>query len=228
MVAVAVAAVADEHRNRPIPMAMDFRVTIAKPPLAAIIEAFEELADIVENANKDLCLKPFSEACALVSVLFGSLGIAFKFAELEYNVKVHSLAEASKKLTTLHSVLDNDVESDTVKSPGSYSRNLRRVRQGLDLIRVLFEQFLLTGDCSLRNAASVAYYETCGKYHTWAIRTAVSVGMYALPSREQLLLRLNETDQSAEQRMRRYMEVVSPIIHYIDKLYTSRNIILDW
>lgn len=52
-------------------------------PLSAIAEAFEEL-----SSNHDLMLKPFCHACSLLSVLFGSLGIAFKFAELEYVSKV--------------------------------------------------------------------------------------------------------------------------------------------
>lgn len=58
--------------------------------------------------------------------------------------KVHDLVEASKTYATLENVLDRDVANDTVKKPGSHSRNLRRVRQGLDLIRALFEEFLST------------------------------------------------------------------------------------
>ena len=50
--------------------------------------------------------------------------------------------EASKRFATLENVLDLDVAKGTVKKPGSHSRNLRRVRQGLDLIRALFEEFL--------------------------------------------------------------------------------------
>jgi hypothetical protein len=35
-------------------------------------------------------------------------------------------------------------------------------------------------------------------------------------------------DQSAEKKMRRYVSAVLPVIAYIDKLYRSRNISLDW
>ncbi|GAB2280087.1 hypothetical protein Dimus_014724 [Dionaea muscipula] len=197
-------------------------------PLAAIVEAFEELAEMVDDSKEDLRLKAFSDACALVSVLFDSLGIAFKFAEIEYCSKVRNLAEASRKYATLQNVLEVDVKNDTVKCAGSLSRNLRRVRQGLDLIRALFHQFVSTNDYSLREAASTAYSQTCAPYHTWAVRAAVAAGMYALPTRDQLLLKLHETDQSAEKRMRRYMKASLPIIHYIDNLYTSRDISLDW
>ncbi|VVB09763.1 unnamed protein product [Arabis nemorensis] len=208
-------------------------------PLSVITEAFEDLADLLkprwkerseeEEEGDGLRLEAFCSACTHVSVLFGCLGFAFKFAEMEYVSKVKDLVEASKTFDTLQNILDLDVEKETVKTPGSHSRNLRRVRQGLDLIRAIFEQFLITDhEYSLKDAATTAYTEVCAPFHTWAVRTAVYAGMYTLPSRDQLLLRLNETDQSVEKNMRRYMEASRPIIEYIDKLYIERNIKLDW
>lgn len=60
-------------------------------PLSAIANSFEELSAIVKSSGDsdyDLRLKPFCDACSLVSILFGCLGITFKFAELEYTSKV--------------------------------------------------------------------------------------------------------------------------------------------
>lgn len=59
-------------------------------PLAAVADAFEELSAVLKakGLNHDLDLKTFCDACSLVSVLFGCLGIAFKFAEMEYVSKV--------------------------------------------------------------------------------------------------------------------------------------------
>ncbi|KAM3306016.1 ACD11 protein isoform X2 [Capsicum chacoense] len=196
-------------------------------PLSAIAEAFEELSSNRGHSN-DLMLKPFCDACSHVSILFSSLGIAFKFAELEYVSKVRDLSEASKIFESLNSILDYDVRNDTVRTPGSLSRNLRRVRQGLDLIRALFQNFLSTYENSLKEAASMAYAKVCAPYHTWAVRTAVSAGMCALPTRDQLLMKLNETNDSVEREMRRYIDASLPIIEYIDELYVSRNISLDW
>lgn len=62
----------------------------------------------------------------------------------ECHFQVRDLAEASEVFGSLNSILDYDVRSDTVRTPGSLSRNLRRVRQGLDLIRALFQNFLST------------------------------------------------------------------------------------
>lgn len=198
--------------------------------MCGIADAFEDLSALIKSngLNFSLRLKPFCDACSLVSVLFGCLGLAFKFAEYEYVSKVRNLVEAADLYGTLNNILDCDVESDTVKSPGSHSRNLRRVRQGLDLVRALFQNFLATDDSSLKEAASTAYAKVCAPYHTWAIRAAVSAGMYSLPTREQLLERLNETEESAKREMRRFIIASRPVIEYIDVLYTSRNISLDW
>ncbi|KAL3636097.1 hypothetical protein CASFOL_020644 [Castilleja foliolosa] len=199
-------------------------------PLSAVADAFEEISSVLKGKgfNYDLDLKTFCDACSLVSILFGCLGIAFKFAEFEYVSKVNDLADASESFGTLNNVIDFDNQNDTVKTQGSLSRNLRRVRQGLDLIRALFQNFLSSDDCNLKEAASTAYTKTCAPYHTWAVRTAAYAGMYALPTRDQLLLKLNESDESAEREMVRYINASLPVIEYIDKLYASRNISLDW
>ncbi|XP_018825317.2 ACD11 homolog protein isoform X1 [Juglans regia] len=200
-------------------------------PLSAMAEAFEELDKMLRSREDDqqLRLDTFCEACSLVSVLFGCLGFAFKFAEVDYVSKVRDLKEASRTSNTLQDILDLDVANDTVKIQGSLSRNLRRVRQGLDLVRALFEQFLTTDqDCYLKEAASRAYRQVCAPYHSWTVRTAVVAGMCVLPTRNQLLLKLNETEQSAGKKMRRYIDASLPVIEYIDKLYLSRNISLDW
>ncbi|KAI7756661.1 hypothetical protein M8C21_012219 [Ambrosia artemisiifolia] len=141
---------------------------------------------------------------------------------------VGDLLGASKKFNTLSSVVDFDLKNKTVKSPGSHTRNLRRVRQGLDLIRELFKNFLSTEKYSLKKAATTAYQQVCAPYHTWAVRTAVSAGMCTLPTRDQLLLNLNETDKSAAKEMRRYIKASSDVIKIIDNLYIARGITLDW
>lgn len=63
---------------------------------------------------------------------------------IKSNTQVHDLAEASKSIGTLQSVLDNDIERNSVRKAGSHSRNLLRVKRGLDMVRVLFEQIILT------------------------------------------------------------------------------------
>ena len=56
--------------------------------LRKIGEAFKEIASAVNSQTVDIEVAPFSHACSLVSPLFGCLGIAFKFAEMDYVAKV--------------------------------------------------------------------------------------------------------------------------------------------
>ena len=64
-------------------------------PLSAVVGAFENLANLVNSNSNGDCYQPelrldmFCDACSLVSVMFSYLGLAFKFAELEYVSKVH-------------------------------------------------------------------------------------------------------------------------------------------
>lgn len=58
-------------------------------PLRKISVAFRDLAATVNSSETvDVEVAPFSRACSLVSPLFGCLGIAFKFAEMDYVAKV--------------------------------------------------------------------------------------------------------------------------------------------
>ncbi|GLT76632.1 hypothetical protein SLA2020_482820 [Shorea laevis] len=183
---------------------------------------------ISQRKGPEFQLDTFGEACSLVSILFSCLGLAFKLAEPQYVANERDLLEASKGFENLENIHDEDVANDTAKTPGSHSRNLRRVRQSLDLIRALFEEFLANDELSLKDVASTAYGQVCAPYHSWALRTAVYAGMCTIPSRDQLLLRLNETDHTAEKKMRRYINTSPVVGDYIDQLHASGNISLDW
>lgn len=52
---------------------------------------------------------------------------------------------------------------------------------------------------SLRDPASKAYAQVFAPHHGWAIRKAVAAGMYALPTKAQLLNKLNEDGECLHQ-----------------------------
>ncbi|CDP17318.1 unnamed protein product [Coffea canephora] len=201
-------------------------------PLRQMSEAFKALSDSLNSQNSldeaHLGVGPFSQACSLVSPLFRCLGIAFKFAEMDYVAKVDDLAETSKSVATLQVMMERDIEANCVRKAGSHTRNLLRVKRGLDMVKVLFEQILSSNGNSLKDPASTAYAQVFAPYHAWAIRKAVAAGMYALPTRAQLLKKLNEDEISAKTKMQIYIDSVAPIILYVDKLFTSRDLGIDW
>lgn len=59
-------------------------------------------------------------------------------------LQVDDLLEASKSISTLPSMVELDIQKDTVRVAGSHTRNLLRVKRGIDMVQVLFEQMLVT------------------------------------------------------------------------------------
>lgn len=57
---------------------------------------------------------------------------------------------------------------------------------------VFFGYMICRGSNSLKDPASKSYAQVFAPHHGWAIRKAVALGMYALPTRSQLLTMLNE------------------------------------
>ncbi|XLU97777.1 hypothetical protein S245_012117, partial [Arachis hypogaea] len=116
--------------------------------LGKIAGAFKELAEVVaaasNNAEEVVEVAAFARACSFVAPLFGLVGFHFKFIEMDYVTKVNDLMEASKSFKTLESMVDEDVKTNTVRKQGSHSRNLLKIKRGLDFLRLLFDQILLT------------------------------------------------------------------------------------
>ncbi|KAH6809167.1 Glycolipid transfer protein family protein [Perilla frutescens var. frutescens] len=201
-------------------------------PLKQMADAFKELTNSIsqfpEGEEARLDLGPFSHACSLVSPLFRCLGIAFRFAELDYVAKVNDLTEASKSISMVPVMMDDDIKSDCVRKAGSHTRNLLRVKRGIDMVKVLFEHIISSQGNSLKDPASKAYAQVFAPYHGWAIRKAVGAGMYALPTKAQLLNKLNEDETSARIQMQNYISSAAPVVKYIEQLFISRGLGTDW
>lgn len=197
-------------------------------PLRLIAEAFEKLSAMLIAENDDLGVARFSEAASLLSILFGSLGIAFRFAEVDYAAKVRDLMEASKSFDKLPALLDHDIKRNSVRRQGSRSRNLLRVKQGMELVKVLFEEIVSTEGNSLKESASTAYARVLASSQGWAMRKAVAAGMYSIPTRAQLLKVLNENEESFRAQMQRYISASTPVIQYVDHLFLARNLGINW
>lgn len=201
-------------------------------PLRMMAEVFTDLSKSIASQSgeeaQQIEVGAFSSACSHVSPLFACLGIAFKFAELDYVAKVEDLADASKSVATLREMIDLDIEGNCVRNAGSHTRNLLRVKRGVDMVKVLFDHILASGENSLMGPASKAYKQVFFPHHGWLIRKAVAAGMYALPTKAQLLKKLNEDEASATMYMRSYIASAAPVIEYVDSLFISKGLETNW
>ncbi|CAK8531417.1 unnamed protein product [Lathyrus sativus] len=200
---------------------------VDEKPLGKIADAFKELADIIVSENV-IEVAAFSRACAFVAPLFGSIGFHFKFIEMDYLIKVNDIAEASKSFKTLQSMVDHDVQANSVRIQGSHSRNLLKVKRGLEFLKVLFEQVLLTEGNSMRDAVSKAYTQIFNSYHGWALRKAVSVRLNYIPTKQQLYRKLGEDESAAKILMETYISASPPLLQYIEKIFLERELGIDW
>ncbi|KAB1227133.1 Pleckstrin homology domain-containing family A member 8 [Morella rubra] len=194
-------------------------------PLRDLSEAFKELAATLDSPTADVELVPFVRACSLILPLIRSLGIAFKFGEVSYAGTVNDLEKASKSVGTLQALVDGDIEATTARKDTSNTKNLLGVKRTLDVVRAMFEQILATDGDSIRGPANKAYTQVFAPYHGTAVKKAVAAGTYALPTRAQMLKKLNETDEaSAAAHMQSYVTASAPVIQYIERLFLSRDI----
>ncbi|XP_030470265.2 accelerated cell death 11-like [Syzygium oleosum] len=195
--------------------------------LRKIAQSFKELTAVLNSETADIERAPFSQACSLVLPLIGSLGIAFKFAEMDLAPKVRILADASKSIKTLPALLDRDVESNCISKPGCHSRHLLRVNRALDLVRVFFEQILESEGDSYKDAAKKAYAQVLAPFHGWAIRKAVAAAINVLPTAGDLFKKVKEDENSAKTYLQDYIVASEAVILYISGLFLSRGLGVD-
>lgn len=110
-----------------------------------------------------------------------------------------------------------------MRRPNSHSRNLLRVKRGLECMQLNFEHLLQADSqtVSLREAATEAYNTVFGPYHSWTIWKAVGAGMYTLPTKAQFLSKLKESDDTWRGHAETNVFSMRPVIEYVENLLTS-------
>nr|VDD06410.1 unnamed protein product [Brassica oleracea] len=85
------------------------------------------------------------------------------------------------------------------------------------------------GNNSLKDPSSKSYAQVFAPHHGWAIRKAVALGMYALPTRTHVLKRCSmRTVTEAKIQMESYVNASAPVITYLDNLFLSKQLGIDW
>lgn len=58
------------------------------------------------------------------------------------SLKVNDLVEASKSVSVIPVMMEDEVKSDCVRKAGSHTRNLLIVKRGIDMLKVMFEHIV--------------------------------------------------------------------------------------
>ncbi|KAB2607415.1 hypothetical protein D8674_007132 [Pyrus ussuriensis x Pyrus communis] len=104
--------------------------------LTRLADEFEQLAAQLNSPVPiPMEIGKFTQACRLVSPLIRHLGVAMKFADIEYSAK-------GKSVNTLEELLDRDIQRNTIKLQSSASRLLIRVKHSLELLKIIFKHIM--------------------------------------------------------------------------------------
>ncbi|KAH0883043.1 hypothetical protein HID58_059139 [Brassica napus] len=118
------------------------------------------------------------------------------------------------------------------RSLNTHADSLAKESRSRDLnfvdIEVLQQLSLAASNNSLKDPSSKSYAQVFAPHHGWAIRKAVALGMYALPTRTHLLKMLNEEEAEAKIQMESYVNASAPVITYLDNLFLSKQLGIDW
>eukprot|EP00270_Netrium_digitus_P005066 TRINITY_DN1658_c0_g1_i3.p1 TRINITY_DN1658_c0_g1~~TRINITY_DN1658_c0_g1_i3.p1 ORF type:complete len:209 (+),score=34.15 TRINITY_DN1658_c0_g1_i3:44-628(+) len=163
-------------------------------PLKQMAIAFKQLVDSRESTavEADINVASFASACDYIGTFFGFLGVAFSFGGKDFTEKVQTIKDVAPKFSTLSGMVDADVKDGTVRTVNYPTRNLLRLKRGLDLIHRLFKSLLEDSSQPLRTCAWSAYEGVFAKHHGWAIQQAISAGTLLLPSKHYFLTSLKE------------------------------------
>jgi len=82
--------------------------------------------------------------------------------------------------------------------------------------------------CTPVEAGQKAYAEALYKYHPWAIRQAVSIGLRTLPTRDGLLTTLGESEKSLEELGPTLVRICMTIRESILKVFVDLALGTEW
>uniref|UniRef100_A0A0E0ENY1 Glycolipid transfer protein domain-containing protein n=1 Tax=Oryza meridionalis TaxID=40149 RepID=A0A0E0ENY1_9ORYZ len=206
-------------------------------PLAEYAAELEAVSLSV-RAAPPLRLKALVRACHHALALFDLLGVEAGFWKTEYAERLVALERAAEAMDSAEELVDRDVAAGRVRATGTHSNNLVRVKRGIELKRVPFQLMLAQlqqqrpggGGVSFDGVVSMAYAAVFARYHDKNVQSTVADSICAIPvkSISDFFATINETDESAAAEMQKYIDAANGIISYIDELFASRGVSVDF
>mmetsp|Transcript_13054 Transcript_13054/g.37034 ORF Transcript_13054/g.37034 Transcript_13054/m.37034 type:complete len:227 (-) Transcript_13054:72-752(-) len=176
---------------------------------------YDRMVQLLENISKDkyqIVVQDLQSVMWELAKIFDVLGggalkfikddILYKRDEIDKVVaEERQLAEREGRpqsgegfpLHRVQNAMARDTEREEERRKGGdaitrpFSHNLLRQRRTIEFLALLMEKMYEDDTLALRDAVSAAYSESLAPVHSWMIRTAVNVGVYALPTKESFL-----------------------------------------
>jgi hypothetical protein len=142
--------------------------------------------------------------------------------------QVEQIQSRSRGAATLKELVEQDMANNTVKAADSNTTILLRLMRALQVVKVLFEQLLKGRGVEFQSAATTAYMVVFGAYHKEPIQNMVKRAISSLPTRAWLMNKINEEEGDIFIEMRKYVDASAAVINYIEELFTSNGLEMNW
>eukprot|EP00199_Chlamydomonas_sp_CCMP681_P005929 CAMPEP_0119101848 /NCGR_PEP_ID=MMETSP1180-20130426/782_1 /TAXON_ID=3052 ORGANISM="Chlamydomonas cf sp, Strain CCMP681" /NCGR_SAMPLE_ID=MMETSP1180 /ASSEMBLY_ACC=CAM_ASM_000741 /LENGTH=225 /DNA_ID=CAMNT_0007086027 /DNA_START=85 /DNA_END=762 /DNA_ORIENTATION=+ len=173
----------------------------------------------VREEGADISTLAFASLMTQLVCVFDYLGAVMHFAKHDMLTKTQSLHMVSVNQPQLRDIVATDKAAGRVTVKDSCARNLHRLVCCLKFLRVLLENLARSPQVSIKEAATAAYQESLAPIHSYMVRTAVWAGMYVLPTREQFMSQIGETDESARVLGLQFLADAKVVEKHVEKLF---------
>ncbi|CAJ0572110.1 unnamed protein product, partial [Mesorhabditis spiculigera] len=162
-----------------------------------VADLFEKA--LIEQHETDVTLELFVSAYEELNKFIGMLGKIFQFVQADVRAKTTRLRELSGKDPVKYESAEAMFAHEVDLKKYNGAKSLLALHRALQFIVDFMEALASsTDDASVAEICRVSYGRTLAKHHGWAIRQAVSLAAYTLPSRRQLVLCVVEQPPSDE------------------------------
>lgn len=195
----------------------------------------KQLATCYEKSPK-LDMDSYIKAYTEFNKFFGLMGTVFGFVASDVTSKIEILQEFRQgangaQFETVEQMIIFEEKEQMLDNPKyvSASRTLLRLHRALLFIALFLEELgNLDADDKLSNACQKTYSATLGKYHPWIIQKAALMAMYALPTKNGLLNRIkdpNETEEFYADLLPKAVSAMKEVYNRTQKYYQDHNLL---
>jgi len=150
-----------------------------------------------------------------ISKIFAVLGSVFKFVSTDVEKKLSILRSKQQQqphhYNSLSSMIKYETETNlTTSDSNNGCRTLLRLHRALEFVAEFINALIERKDSSVSGPVWNAYSQTLAKHHTWIIRNTVSMAMYTLPTRQNILLQVGVEEDP---------ECLTPLVKTMREVY---------
>ncbi|KAL5258107.1 hypothetical protein ACHWQZ_G012907 [Mnemiopsis leidyi] len=182
---------------------------------------------LTEN-GEDVFLETYILAYEEISKIFGVLGTVFKFVSTDVNKKINILRSKLRQdpdsyRTVRNMVMFETCHNVTVTDTNNGCRTLLRLHRALEFVAEFIQVLSVEKGDNISNSVWTAYSATLAKHHTWLVRNSVSMAMYTLPTRGNILEQVGKTERP--ESLGNLVSVMRDVYRVVETAYTEFDLL---